>query len=208
MTTMEAIRKQATEEVLTKLVEGGHRLSAAERRTLDAHVAAAVVRHVEKHQEEARARPETLIEKIQRAQDYAAALEDAIVAYAKAHNCSRARAVDAVIFHPTTSEYHRLDKALAAAQREAIADREMSKAERKPKSDFPSMSPEQMRTSLNSGSPGDDNIVESADAVLQRLADVQQQKNPAMTWAQAVTVAANSREFGEAHRAEKVRKGL
>jgi hypothetical protein len=48
----------------------------------------------------------------------------------------------------------------------------------------------------------------TADEVLQRLADVQMQRNPAMSRGEAITLAANSEEFTRAHRAEKLQKGL
>jgi hypothetical protein len=76
----------------------------------------------------------------------------------------------------------------------------------RPQSLFPEMSVDDMITRLNSGSPGDENVVESADAILQRLADVQQQKNPAMSRAEAVVVASGTPEFTAAHRHEKLQK--
>jgi hypothetical protein len=48
--------------------------------------------------------------------------------------------------------------------------------------------------------------VESADAALQRLADVQMRRNPAMSRAQAVTAASATPKFAAAYRREKLRK--
>jgi hypothetical protein len=159
---------------------------------------------------------ETPIQKIERAQRHAAALEDAIAAYAKANGCSRARAMDAVLAHPTTSEYHRLDKALMAAEREAAA---LSKLEgtadispvnrTKPAKTPPVVKPSE------AGPVWDDapaatrpSGAMTADEVLQRLADLQQTKAPGMSRARAVMVAANSQEFARAHKLEKMAKGL
>lgn len=53
---------------------------------------------------------------------------------------------------------------------------------------------------------GDDNMIESADDVLQRLADAHQRDFPGASRAAAISAAAGSREFGQAHQAEKLRK--
>jgi hypothetical protein len=216
MTTMEAIRKQATEVVLRKLVERGHRLSAAERRTLDAHVAAAVARHVEKHHEEARARPETLVEKVERARGYAAALNDAVTAYSEMHKCSRATAVEMVLAHPSTTMYHRLDRDLRDAQREVtalhklegtanIAPINRSTPARTPPTVKPS---ESGAVSQDDAPAADPDISRTSAEVLEMIANAQLRANPTMTRARATSMAALDPRFSAAHRDEKMRKGL
>lgn len=54
--------------------------------------------------------------------------------------------------------------------------------------------------------PGDENVAESANDVLNRIADAQMKAQPGLTRAQAINRAADTREFGEAHRAEQLRK--
>ena len=83
-------------------------------RTAKRHVEEVTIRKREEVQ------VETPVEKVERARGHAVALENAIAAYAKANGCSRSIAMEAVLAHPTTSEYVRLDKQFAAAQREAI----------------------------------------------------------------------------------------
>jgi hypothetical protein len=159
---------------------------------------------------------ETPIQKIERAQAHAAALNDAITAYAKAHSCSRERAMEAVLAHPSTSEYVRLDKALAAAEREAAALQKLegtagtnhpinrSKPARTPTPVRPS---ESGRVAPHDA-PAATNDEMTAEEALERLADLQQTRNPAMSRGHAVSLAALSPEFSAAHRAEKLRKGL
>jgi hypothetical protein len=77
---------------------------------------------------------ESMVEKIERTTRAAAILKGAIDAYQREHGCSQSAAADAVLLSPSVSEYHRLDKALAAEQRDAIMDREVRKAARIPAS--------------------------------------------------------------------------
>jgi hypothetical protein len=214
--TVTEIRKQASEAVLRKLIAKGYGIDAAGRRAIEARVEAAVKRHVEAVDVRKReAEVDPTVGKIERAQGYAAALNDAIQAYAKAHNCSLARAADAVVLHPATSEYVRLDKQVAASQREAVMDRELRKLEgsapsmhrtrpaRRPPVAEPS---EAGSVSRDDAQAADPDLAMTADEVLERLADVQQQRNPAMSRGRAVELASFLPEFTAAHRAEKLRK--
>jgi hypothetical protein len=205
MTTLTEIRKQATEVVLRKLVERGYGVNAAERRVLDAHIAAAVVRHVEKAQEAPRARHETLVEKIARAQDYGTVLTESIAAYAAAHNVSKSVAVERVLMSPQVSEYHRLDKALAAAQREAVMHAALGKLGARPR--FPTKGPHEQQEELNA-SPGDENVIADVNDLIQRIAANQLRAHPAMTRAHAIERAMHHPDVVSAHVAEKRRKGL
>jgi hypothetical protein len=77
---------------------------------------------------------------------------------------------------------------------------------RKPKSDFPSMSPEDMRTRLNR--PGDPNPVGTADEMIARIAAEQMRDHPALTKSQAIERAMYHPDVAAAARREKVAKGL
>jgi hypothetical protein len=152
---------------------------------------------------EAKVQFETPVEKVERSRSMQSTLQDTIAAYARRHGCSLAKAADMVLLSPTTSEYHRLEKQM----REVERDVRMDKFEgawvntNEAAMQRPSSTPPVAR-------PSEEPKVESADAILQRLADAQMQRSPAMGRAQAVTIAANSPEFTAAHRAEKERKGL
>jgi hypothetical protein len=60
---------------------------------------------------------------------------------------------------------------------------------------------------LNRDSPGDDNVIEPAAAVLERVAAAQMRRDPSMSRAKAITAASMSKEYCDAARAEKVAKG-
>jgi hypothetical protein len=210
MTMTQAIRKRATEDVLKKLAGLGYSVDEAGRRALEGRVDAAIKRHVEAREVDIRKsesggpKMETPIEKGARAEGYGAALNDAIAGYAKAHNCSRARAMEAVLAHPATSEYVRLDKALAAAQREVVG---LRKLEGTAPHNAPINTSKPAPTPLVVR-PSEQPVVRSSDDVLRELADEQMQKNPAMSRSRAVSMAALDPRFSEAHRNEKMRKGL
>lgn len=179
-------------------------------RTAKRHVEEVTIRKREEVQ------VETPVEKVERARGHAVALENAIAAYAKANGCSRSIAMEAVLAHPTTSEYVRLDKQFAAAQREAIGLQKLegsagtnhpinrSKPARTPTAVRPS---ESGRVSSDAA-PTATNDEMTAEEVLERLADLQQARNPAMARGHAVSLAALSPEFSIAHRREKSRKGF
>jgi hypothetical protein len=225
MTMTQTIRKQATDEVLRKLAGLGYSVDAAGRRALEGRVDAAIKRHAEaqevtiRKREESESQMETPIQKAERAHDHAAALAESITAYARIHGCSRAIALEKVLASPQVSEYVRLDRAFESAQREAAADREMRKLEGTAPDNHPINRSKPARTPVpvrptEAGAVSRDDApaatrpegVMTADEVLQRLAELQQRRNPAMSRAQAVSAAAISAEFTAAHRAEKVRK--
>jgi hypothetical protein len=67
---------------------------------------------------------ESPVEKIARSERYGAALTDAIEGYMKAHpGCSRSAAADAVILHPATSKYVRLEKQMREVERDIRMDK-------------------------------------------------------------------------------------
>jgi hypothetical protein len=114
------VRKQATDTILRKLMAKGYSLDATARRALEAHVTATIKRHAET-QEAARPKPETPIEKIARSERVQVDLARAIADYAAEHKVSKSFAADKVLMSPSVSEYHRLDRAVATAQREDTA---------------------------------------------------------------------------------------
>jgi hypothetical protein len=163
----------------------------------------------ERHQ----AQVETVVQKVERAQRHAAALNDAITAYAKANGCARSIAMEAVLAHPTTSEYHRLDKALMAAERELAKLEGTADGNHPINRSKPARTPVPVRPSeagrVPAGAaPTATNDEMTAEEVLERLADIQQTKNPAMSRGKAISMAALSPEFTQAFRREKLAKGF
>jgi hypothetical protein len=160
---------------------------------------------------------ESVAQKIERAQDYAVVLRDAVAAYAKAHGCTRAIAMEAVLAHPATSEYVRLDKELEAAKREAAALRKLegTAPNNHPiNTSTPAKTPlvvrpsESGRVSSNDAPTADPDLAESAAEVLEMIVNAQLRANPTLSRAKATVIAGNDPRFTQAHRAEKLKKGL
>jgi hypothetical protein len=157
---------------------------------------------------------ETPMQKIERAQGYAMVLADSIAAYAKMHNCSRAVAMEKVLASPQVSEYHRLDRDLRDAERElqklqgrtTLPRVDVSRPAKTPTPVKPTESGRVSPDVAPAATRPDGS--KTADEILQQLADLQQHKNPAMARAQAIMLAANSKEFSAAHQRDKVAKGL
>jgi hypothetical protein len=160
---------------------------------------------------------ESMVEKIERAQGHAAALNDSVTAYAEMHKCSRAIAMEKVLAHPSTSQYHRLDKALMAAQREAAALHKLEGVapgnhpinRSTPARTPPTVKPSESGPAPEDSAPtADSDLSRTAAEVLGMIADAQMRANPAMTRARATSMAALDPRFSAAHRDEKMRKGL
>jgi hypothetical protein len=158
---------------------------------------------------------ETLVEKVERSHRMGAILRDTIDAYAAKHGVSKSVATERILMSPEVSEYHRLDRDLRNAERATIA---LSKLEgsanlppvsrSKPARTPTPVKPSEAGRVSPRDAPAATNDEETAAEALQRLADLQQTKNPAMARARAISVAANSKEFAEAFRTEKSRKGF
>jgi hypothetical protein len=221
--TMAEVRKQAADEVLRKLIAQGCGVDAAGRRAIERRVEAAVERATAKrHVDDVvdirkRIEMESPVAKIDRSHRVGATLRETIAAYAAKHGVSKSVAADMVLLSPVTSEYVRLDKQMREVERGIRLDKlEGTVVNTNPASrQTPSSAPPVMRPSEAGPVSGSDapaatrsDEAMTADDVLQRLADVQQHKNPAMSRARAVSVAANDPAFTEAHRHEKMRKGL
>jgi hypothetical protein len=76
---------------------------------------------------------ETMVEKVERSERVQKNLTEAIVDYAKRHGVSTSVAADKVLLSPAMSQFCRLDRDLHNAEHEAVARREMRKAERSAK---------------------------------------------------------------------------
>jgi hypothetical protein len=138
-------------------------------------------------------------------------LRDTIDAYAAKHGVSKSVAADIVLLSPSVSEYVRLDKGLAAAEREMRKLGGTADSNHPVNRTRPAKTPTVVRPSESGrvsphDAPAATNDEMTAEEVLERLADLQQARNPAMSRGHAVSLAALSPEFSAAHRRELAKR--
>jgi hypothetical protein len=156
---------------------------------------------------EAKMQFETPVEKLARSQRVQKSLAQAIDDYARGHRVSKAHAADKVLLSATTSEYVRLDKALASEQRQAVVDRDyIDKAA--------AAAPWGGMNRTGSYSAPDDKrrptlpgaTVKSSDEILNELADKAMARDPSLSRAQAINAASMSPSFTAALNDERAAK--
>lgn len=142
----------------------------------------------------------TILEKAESGARMQSAINAAIEEVMKREGCSRTVATDRVILgSPALSDAVRLERRDKELERNARQEAAIGKTNNA----LSITKPGTMRTTFN---PGGDKNVESADSVLQRIADEHQARDGSMSRAKAVAAASLDPRFSEALRRERIAK--
>ena len=154
-------------------------------------------------------------QKVAKARDIQQALHDAIIGYQREHNCSREAAIDKVLYSRPVSDLVQAERQLAEIAKLAggtLPQRRATTDFSNPLRGTPGYNPE-----LDGRRPGrphasggpqsgeeDQAEIEDANTILERL--TKEGIRAGKTRAKAMSDAAMSPEFSEAHRKERARK--